>query len=1513
MADDGLRNMDETSQQAVQEVKETAAKPVKKAANELASRAGKKVGKLARKGAKKAAKVAQKAAKTAIKAVVHAVKTVVSMVANAIAVAAPYLIPILIVVLLVVVIVVVVYEERGSTESNDLEPSVQNPVSVNEENGLTTAVAMTEPQAVIDAYYKYMSIQSFTKEYNNKLYDFADEDETTDFSALRDYYDKENNFYLSDDFIRMVDETLHQNELYFPEQVIKPVYGERLNLVNKNGEAVSAYTALLPSDYATGEKSQMFADNFDDPEKVLVKDFDQMVTDRSQLDHTDIATANDDTPSLIAKSQAPREYTSTDSEDAGATVYELKERNVIDGSGADATEVGLWDYGFGSVLQYEPHQKNQYITCSYTDVDVDVHERHRTWIEATEEEEAHWSDWSEWSHSTVYSQSLDGITNLTDLESAINSHLASIDASTATTEYEYDYNLPTSISSILSDTTTWNTSAEPNAANEAELNRSFSNSHIDMKIEGAKDIEISRLEFSDELDEFSNHGTTLYPLKIALISHAATFSGNINYTITPAGEDGCEETRTALQANTTPTSDHRQPVKTITVAGGCGEVELTATRDGEVVTQTPKVEETDSPWGFAYIQQYADNYCAYAPADYMNDRDFFLRTGMTALQQQKNGSTEEEYSENANQYLDNLEFLINLGLLRLYSGGTLNAMGTVDIADMNDETSDLYILAKTIAAEAANDKLDELLVGAVFYNRVKGDNGFPDTYWEVLTDPGQYACYPNGRWAAANPTQEEIASAMQVMTGQFALPANVIGQSQEIQGVIFMQNGVHYYCTGYDGVPASATDVWGRPAKSPDELKALADSLEGIDPNEISGEAINFDLSTAIFIGDSLTVGLNNTENMTESGAAVIAETGAGLDRIKELVSKSADSLWEGRNTVYLLAGTNSSGLYENSFKEKYTDLLDEINRRAPSGITIVITSLPPVVDGAGHSTSNALINNCNKWIQEIAKSRGFPIIDIWSNLQDDGSLREEYDSGDGLHLNAAGYNIWYNMIRSGASSTVIGTTGNIQSSTNGTTSIEDIESNYRLYDIEGFDILNAINLQAHLSTEDETARNWLENLGALIIDGGEAVIDVIGSFFDAMGNLIFQSDNKNLEKCFYVAAPYNMQDIEGIVYSTITFTSQVSYSAAEAAAGEQMENGDITFLFVGKDAVLGLGTQGYGNVAQLIPGVGTTINGLISPTDTYYSPSVNYNGSYVELAVPEGTTILAVGDGTISSTDPVGDATSPIGKNVVQTIILPDGRTMVVTYGFLDTVDVSPGANVSAGDKIGTSGKNASGTASLYFSVKIDGEFVDPMSIFYQSSLVYGGGSLGKNLNNADGTVNMAALEQLREELNQLVGLQPGNGYSPSDFNPAGKMPYLTSPMTELQPLQCTWWARARGLQYVMTFYPNKITYTEFNNSNRGNGGDVYSNAQAAGLFNTGTVPKPNSLVSFYSSTSAGHVAYVEAVDYVNKVYYISEAGSGNYWGSVVLTPCKFGEPGEIALWHYRLKGFVYLDEIKK
>lgn len=90
------------------------------------------------------------------------------------------------------------------------------------------AVAFSEPQAILDAYYTYMSCNSITKviAVDNYFKFNGDKDEVEDFAGLQDYYKRENYFYLSSEFLRYADEMFHKEEFYYPEQLIKPVYHE---------------------------------------------------------------------------------------------------------------------------------------------------------------------------------------------------------------------------------------------------------------------------------------------------------------------------------------------------------------------------------------------------------------------------------------------------------------------------------------------------------------------------------------------------------------------------------------------------------------------------------------------------------------------------------------------------------------------------------------------------------------------------------------------------------------------------------------------------------------------------------------------------------------------------------------------------------------------------------------------------------------------------------------------------------------------------------------------------------------------------------------------------------------------------------------------------------------------------------------------------------------------------------------------------------------------------------------
>jgi len=1411
-------------------------------------------------------KLAVKAGKAAVKGITKTMEALGKLIVKIVMLLGPIGCAVLVVLIMIGAAFNFWLDERGSTESNNLDPDIQNPMQVQDESGIMKAIAMTEPQAVTDAYYKFMSTSSYVKSFGSHLFEFNDPDDTSDFAGLRDYNKIETNFYLSDDFIRSTDEMLHNDEFYYPEQVIKPVYGQNMTLKDKNGDTSTVYTSRLPLDSPSGEKML---------DSEIVKDFDEMLADGYTMSAPGVT---DDIVQLLPQSQTPTETTATETNLDGTVTtldgkyYSLAERNVIDDTYTGTTESGVWDYGFASVLEYSAQKKISYIDCTYDSADVDFD--YKVWVEPTATTEGYWDGPY---HGCVISMPVTG--SLESFTQACQDKCDELEGSN--TKISYSANLPTNIKAIISNTEKWAMSSEPNSAAEAVYARDVMNSHIDAKILNSWDADIDRLQF-DEADlqsTFGNPGKGLYPLNIAVVSHAATFSGNIHYTITPAGEPGCDKTVEPLNPNSEPSKDHRIAVQTISVAGGCASASLTAHRTGNLITMTPKIEETDSPWGFEYIEQYANHYRSYAPKDYVNDREFMVRTGIEA----PDGTAERD------TYLKNLEYLMSLGLLRLYSGNiNYGAVGSVDLSTMSDNMSDLNILARLIAAEAGPNKLDELMVGSVAVNRVASDR-FPNTFWEVVSqgNGGQYACYADGNFQNAKPTDREIASAVQVLSGQFSIPENVLGQSANVQGKIFMlvdnPGGLvdHYYCAMPNGTAISTVDRYGRPAMSEAQARAKAAELEGKTSEQAEASAVDtLDYSTIAFVGDFFTETLNSTKALTGNGATVITNSSGTLSDLKDTIDASS-ALTSSIKTVYLLAGTSDSTINDSTFSSLYQDLVTAISAKAP-GARIVLTSLPPVVDGVS-STSNAYINGKNTVIQQIATSNGYQILDLHSVLVDNGQLKSKYGA-DGTNLTAAAYNAWFTKIQQGFTSSSMNTEDSTQF-TLLNQSGEEIYSKFTLYDISEYDILQSTYMQARVVQAESGLVASLKKLVGDIVDSVTSTIsEFIKMFFDTTSKaLLGVEKDRTLDTCYYYSAPTNNYDVRSVIYHTISFSTQSLFSTAESVADQKAEDQDLSFLFVGKMSSLGLGTTGAASLT-MVPGITTTVEGMISPTSTYYAPLTPYSLSsgYMEISTPQGTNVLAVADGTITE---IGtNASDARGKYVIETAVI-DGHTYVITYGYLDSVNVGTGASVSSGDLIGVSGKRTDGAAGMYLSVKKDGTTVDPSTIFYQSSYAYGGSDLWPNLYNADGSVNESAIAALETSL-----------YS-EGINDA----FHTPPTNGLERFQCTWWAYGRGLNYLVS--NGRGDYKSEYDKIRGHGGQYAANNSAHGVFNSGSMPKPHSLACFPGSPY-GHITYVEAVDYVNKCYYVSEAGSGVAFYGITKRSfnyiSKYGTPAT----------FIYLDE---
>lgn len=665
-------------------------------------------------------KVAAKALGKAAKAIGAAIKAIVQFI---IAIGWPLIIALLVIALVCGLAFVWFEEDRGTSDDVNLGYEDVNPTAFDKETGALTALSMTEPQAVVDAYYKYMACQSYTKDYCGTQFTFRKN--TEDFAGLTDYYDAESDFYLAPEFIMMADEILHGGGFRYPEQIIKPVKHE------------------LITDEASGDitiEAKLLSDN----------------------------------------------------------------NGVID-------QEAIRNSGFGSILEYDPYKKDIYTAATIKSFQVDFDIRTRHYDPETKK------FYYTYSHQEIMTVQIgDSDTEETILKK-INDKIKDYKKGLAPKQTLVICGNPNSMPYWLTNEISRFFGHSPYSRTENGVTTQYYLSHMPQPVEG-KDKEIDLTTFNDsDLSAFKNDANGLYPINVALVDSAATFSGNIKYTyrmetITEDFSDG----GSSVMAD---------PVKEYTYSLGCQVYKGTngiAVKSGQLITEVPTLESknpdpyepaddtSDNPWDYKYFDAYVSNYKIKVPKAVTQDKDFAKRI----------------------QEDDAIALLKELGLLREYIGGSLSAVSTAYTA------SDIEFLAKVINAESGSNKLDELMVGAVFMNRVSSPS-YPDTMEDVLQQPGQYACYSNGSWASAVPTESNQDSAKRILSGEFALPSNILYQSADILGNVYLVNqnsltgfaweNTHYYC--YTG-SLSQTDRFGRTAITAEQARSMAGG-----PSQASGES----------------------------------------------------------------------------------------------------------------------------------------------------------------------------------------------------------------------------------------------------------------------------------------------------------------------------------------------------------------------------------------------------------------------------------------------------------------------------------------------------------------------------------------------------------------------------------------------------------------------------------------------------------------------------------------------------
>jgi len=191
-------------------------------------------------------------------------------------------------------------------------------------------------------------------------------------------------------------------------------------------------------------------------------------------------------------------------------------------------------------------------------------------------------------------------------------------------------------------------------------------------------------------------------------------------------------------------------------------------------------------------------------------------------------------------------------------------------------------------------------------------------------------------------------------------------------------------------------------------------------------------VDSMVFIGDSTIAEMINAgvlKDETETDQVWTGENGDlpldyNIDTATVVCSKDGKLLTiasaiEERRPEYIVItlGINNGVPYctEENFKAYYQKLITSIKDTSPNA-RIVLQSVLPVSEKYAKNTSGVTadkIDTANEWIADLAEQNGIRYLDTASALTNSkGYLNAKYDSGDGLHLNADGYNVMLTYIR---------------------------------------------------------------------------------------------------------------------------------------------------------------------------------------------------------------------------------------------------------------------------------------------------------------------------------------------------------------------------------------------------------------------------------------------------------------------------------------------------------------------
>jgi lysophospholipase L1-like esterase len=179
--------------------------------------------------------------------------------------------------------------------------------------------------------------------------------------------------------------------------------------------------------------------------------------------------------------------------------------------------------------------------------------------------------------------------------------------------------------------------------------------------------------------------------------------------------------------------------------------------------------------------------------------------------------------------------------------------------------------------------------------------------------------------------------------------------------------------------------------------------------HELAAPAVHRDV---VVVGDSLTERAEWWELLDRP----VANRGIAGDTVDRVRARLDDVVALEPRVVFVLVGVNDllAGATPEALAARHAALVAELRRRLPHA-RIVVESLLPIRDelvARDAALTTAAIGRANALLARGAGGAGAEWLDVHAHLADaSGELDPRYSS-DGLHLSAAGYRVWAELLR---------------------------------------------------------------------------------------------------------------------------------------------------------------------------------------------------------------------------------------------------------------------------------------------------------------------------------------------------------------------------------------------------------------------------------------------------------------------------------------------------------------------